>query len=121
MSDAKQILVIDDDPDTIDFCRTVLQSKGYGVLAATDGASGAEMARREAPDLIILDIMLERQDTGLKLAHELGRTAPVILFSNIASALDQVFDTGTLQIQGMVNKPVKPDALLEKVRRAIGP
>lgn len=120
MADAKQVLVIDDDPDIIDFCRTVLEAEGYEVLAAADGAAGADLARKELPDAIILDIMMERQDTGLKLAETLGRETPVILLSNIATALDQVFDTDNLPIKGIVNKPIKPDALLERVRQLVG-
>jgi len=55
---AKRILVIDDDPVTVHWLRARLKAGGYDVLVACDGVSGLDMARKEIPDLITLDIMM---------------------------------------------------------------
>jgi len=53
-----KILIIDDDPDIVKLLRFKLSQEGYKVIAAVDAYNGIQSARREKPDLIILDIML---------------------------------------------------------------
>jgi DNA-binding response OmpR family regulator len=55
---SKRILVIEDDPDIIEICCDYLKAAGYDVLSANDGVTGLAAARREKPDLVVLDLML---------------------------------------------------------------
>ena len=55
---SKKILVIDDDPGITKMISERLKANGYGVLTSTDASEGLEMAFTEAPDLIILDVMM---------------------------------------------------------------
>ena len=50
-----RILVIDDEPDIVDFLTTLFRDHGFETLSAYDGEAGMELARRHAPDLITLD------------------------------------------------------------------
>jgi len=57
-----KVLVVDDDPVMLVACQQLFLGAGYQVLGATDGLSGLEMARKERPDLVLLDLMLPKLD-----------------------------------------------------------
>jgi CheY-like chemotaxis protein len=59
-----KIAVINDDPDFIDFVCTVLQDEGYETATAHKGGETVELARRETPDVILMDIVMEAWDSG---------------------------------------------------------
>ncbi|HMF19170.1 MAG TPA: response regulator, partial [Gemmataceae bacterium] len=67
MADSKTILLIDDDREIIIALRTVLESKGYRVLTATDGNSGLAVAERENPNLVLVDMMMPKKSGFLVL------------------------------------------------------
>jgi CheY-like chemotaxis protein len=119
MSDAKTILVIDDDPDVQSFCRNVLEADGYIVNAADTAAEGLRIAASRKPDLILLDVMMEESDSGFKAAEPLSKLCPIIMLTSIGDAATEVFDTSALPIKALLQKPVAPEALREKVRRAM--
>ena len=115
---SKKILVVDDDPDIQEFCRVVLESAGYQVVLAASGAEGEQVAAVERPDLVVLDIMMESPDAGFRLAAALAGIQPprpVLMLSSIADAADRVFDTSTLPISALVNKPITAKDLLRQV------
>ncbi len=117
---SKTILVIDDDPDILFFCKSLLEAEGYTVKTAISGAAGLEAAQAEKPDLIILDIMMEKINTGYKVAEELGREVPIIMFSSMLNPSDTAFDPETVPYRDVVSKPIAGATLLEKVRALIG-
>jgi DNA-binding response OmpR family regulator len=57
-SNAKRILLVDDDNEIVESMRLALESKGYKIMIARDGNQGLAMAEREDPDLLILDMMM---------------------------------------------------------------
>ncbi|NTV80087.1 MAG: response regulator, partial [Candidatus Aminicenantes bacterium] len=57
-----KILLVDDDPDFLEMHKAVLLNHGYEVLTAMSGREGLERVRAEMPDLIILDLMMEKHD-----------------------------------------------------------
>ena len=65
-----KILVVDDEPDILEFIRYNLQKEGFQVVTAKDGLEGLEMAKKENPHLIILDIMMPDMD-GIEVCREL--------------------------------------------------
>ena len=69
---SKTVLVIDDETQIVEICRDYLTAAGFAVLTAADGVQGLAVARRERPDLIVLDLMLPRMD-GLDVCRELRR------------------------------------------------
>ncbi len=123
MSDRKKILVVDDDPTILLVCRTVLESGGYQVFTASTASEGLRQAGTEGPDLVILDIMMEEVDSGFQAAQELQRTQPdlpILMLSSIAGASAQVFDTSSLPVKQLVDKPIQPDQLLRRVQLLLG-
>jgi two-component system OmpR family response regulator len=119
MSDTKRILVVDDDPDFRLTIETILKGVGYDVLTAFNGAEGEAMAAEHEPDLIVLDIMMEEVDAGLVVAERLGNQYPVVLLSSIADSTVKVFDADKLPVKGILQKPIRADALLQTVRKAL--
>lgn len=115
-----RVLVIDDEPDVLLLCRVNLEYAGHEVFEAGDGETGFEIACRERPDLIILDLMLPRQDgfSILDMLHREERTSdiPVILLTAKAGEKDQLrgWRNGA---DGYVTKPFSPVALIEAVGR----
>src|SRR5438128_75055 len=82
---ARKILVVDDEAVLVDTIAYNLEQAGYRVITAADGASALEAARSEAPDLVILDIMLPEMD-GLEVCRLLRReknteTTPILMLT----------------------------------------
>lgn len=84
---SKKILLIDDDPDTLNALEKKLISSGFEVIKAMDGQEGLDSALANHPDLIILDIVMPKMDgiTTLKKLREddWGRNVSVIILTNI--------------------------------------
>lgn len=115
-----RILVMDDDASVRDLCSVVLESEGFDVLLAPDAAQGIEAARRERPDLILLDVMMPNVD-GLDALQALKSSAetasiPVVMLT----ALDGVSDIALATMggaEGYVTKPFEPEHLISLMRR----
>jgi len=122
MTEKRRILVIDDDPDIHDFCRLVLENAGYAVQVAESGAEGRDAATSTPPDLVVLDVMMEQADSGFETAKWFAAShpgVPVLMLSSIADAADALFDTSTLAVADLVNKPIAPQDLVSKVERLL--
>lgn len=118
----RTILVVDDDVDICDFCTLVLTREGADVLCASAVEDGFRLAETRHPDLAVLDIIMEEADSGFKLATRLAEAfpnLPIIMLSSIAEVSSQVFDTSTLPIRELIEKPMKPDHFLKVVRRIL--
>jgi len=115
----RKVLVVDDDPDIVESLREVLESAGYVVQSTTEGHRAVGLAKSFKPDLIILDVMMEEPDAGFEIAKKLGGKTPIIMLTSIAGAAAQTFDTSQLPIRNLVDKPVAPDVLLQKVARLL--
>ena len=115
-----RVLVIDDEPDVLLLCRVNLEIAGHEVLEASDGETGLDLAQREAPDVIVLDVMLPNLD-GLSVLGELGidertRETPVILLTAKARVEDRIagWRAGCADY---VTKPFSPTLLPDVVVR----
>jgi DNA-binding response OmpR family regulator len=115
-----RILIVDDDPDVLETGRLVLEREGYEVLLASNRAEGMKMAAEEAPDLIILDVMMEVIDDGFVMARELrkrGDTVPIMMLTSIGAATGMKFpkDDVVMPVDEFEEKPLYPAELREKV------
>jgi DNA-binding response OmpR family regulator len=122
MGESKRILVVDDDSDIHDFCRLVLEREGYEVASAYSADEGRKSALAARPDLVVLDVMMEQADAGFEAAKWFAAElpeVPVLMMSSIADAADQLFDTSTLSLADLVNKPIAPGDLLRRVGRLL--
>ena len=117
----KTILVIEDEPDVLDFIQALLQDNGYDVVSAVDGEKGLAAARSHKPDLITLDISMPEK-SGVKLYRELKGdpdlgTVPVVMVTGVLSEFKQFISTRK-QVsppEGYVSKPIDKDLLLKTV------
>lgn len=118
----KRILVIDDEPDFVKLLQARLQIAGYEVQTAEDGIKGIQAARRDKPDVIILDVMMPGLD-GHMVCDMLKKSTltwsiPVIYLTARNSQSDELLalEKGA---KYYLTKPYNPDMLLEMVKSAI--
>jgi DNA-binding response OmpR family regulator len=110
------ILVVDDEPKVARLARDYLEKNGFRVLTAGDGQSALTIARREKPDLVILDLMLPQID-GREVCRILRRESdvPIIMLTALSEEIDQV--TGLeIGADDYITKPFSPRALVARVR-----
>src|SRR5512135_228844 len=89
---AKRILIVDDDPDFVEAVSVFLASNGYHVLRARNGPQALQLAESEHPDLILMDIMMEERTEGFFTIQQIRRNAtlqeiPIFVVSAIYTAL----------------------------------
>ncbi len=115
---SQKILVVDDESDILELLKYNLSKEGYEVKTATDGIKGLEIAKNFLPDMILLDIMMPKQD-GVETCR-LIREAPelqnvfVIFLTARSEEYSEVaaFDTGA---DDYITKPIKPRALVSRI------
>jgi DNA-binding response OmpR family regulator len=115
----RKILVVDDEPVLVETIAYNLEQAGYQVITAADGASALQAARREVPDLIILDIMLPEMD-GLEVCRQLRRenstaTTPIMMLTAKSDEIDKVVGL-EVGADDYVTKPFGRRELLARVR-----
>jgi DNA-binding response OmpR family regulator len=128
MSGKSRILIIDDDRDYADALRMVLENDGYEVDHALNAGDGRRLAKDGKPDLIILDVMMERHTDGFDLCKDLKnddecRTIPIIIVTSVTEKTGFKFSPETdgeyLPADDYISKPVAVTELLSRVRRLL--
>ena len=128
MNKPPNLLVIDDDPDFIALMKPVLESKGYRVEAAHNREEAMEKLERFRPDLILLDIMMEKLTDGFDICYKLKhdpemKKIPVLAVSSITEETGFKFSPATdgeyFEADDFVEKPVRPNILLERVDKLL--
>jgi two-component system response regulator MprA len=116
MEEKKKILVVDDDPEIISFLQKGLVMEGYAVDTAGSGAEALECFSQNAPDLVILDIMMPGID-GLEVSRQirLDSHVPILLLTAKGTIQDRVtgLDSGA---DDYLVKPFALDELLARIR-----
>ena len=124
----KKILVIDDDIDLVEIIRVTLENEGFVVIDAQNGERGFAKARDEAPDLILLDVMMGSVDEGFQVAYQLRgdeatREIPILMLTAVGDQtgfdFDPAKDREFLPVDEYLEKPVEPEVLLQTVERQI--
>lgn len=122
MTKPAKILLVDDDPVFVEATKIVLESK-YQVITAHDGGEGLEKARKQKPDLILLDVIMPAED-GFHVCKQLKQDPkladiPVIMLTSFAQHKGEtnipVSDGLELEAEGYLEKPISPEALLKQV------
>jgi two-component system alkaline phosphatase synthesis response regulator PhoP len=118
----KTILVVDDEKDLLELISYNLQRNGYEVLTAANGAVALEMAQRQVPDMVLLDLMLPGLD-GTEVARRMKadpRTAniPIIMLTAKAEETDVVVGL-TIGADDYVTKPFSPKVLLARMNTVL--
>jgi DNA-binding response OmpR family regulator len=119
----KKILIVEDEKDCLLTLAAELRSAGYKVVSASDAAMAIQMAVRETPDLILLDIGLPA-GSGIVVMERINAistiaTTPIIIVtaSDSAETKKQAFDNGAV---AYFQKPYELNKLLEAIQKEIG-
>jgi DNA-binding response OmpR family regulator len=121
--DKQRILLVEDEKDMVYAVTLQLEAAGYEVLTADDGQQGLKKARKERPDLIILDLMLPKMDgykvCGLLKADTRYHKIPIILFTARAQESDKKMGEEVCA-DAYITKPFDQKVLLCKIKELLG-
>ena len=126
---AKRLLIIDDDPDFVSGIKAILDTAGFEVAVAYDPKEGLKALQTEQYDLLLLDIMMGRGAEGVMIARKLRkdpklREMPVLIITGMREQIAFLFPGEPIhprfvEVDELVEKPVEPNLLLEKVNGLI--
>ena len=116
----KRILVVEDNETNLYLIKFMLEKSGYEVIEAKDGASGVELAVKEKPDLIIMDIQLPDID-GLEAtkrirASEADNEIPIIALTSYAMVGDREKALAA-GCTGYIQKPINPETFMAEIEK----
>lgn len=127
MNKTAEILIIDDDPDIVEALKITLESKSHRVRSAFDGKEGLKEVEKKKPDLIILDLLLPKED-GATLCRELKENPeysniPILVLTAMAEKMNIKVLSGPgkapLPADAYVDKPIQPNELLSRVKHLL--
>ena len=128
MNEPPEILVIDDDPNFVVAMKTILESKGYMVASACNREEAMKVLQERKPDLVLLDIMMERMTDGFDICYKLKhdpetKEIPVLAISSITEKTGFKFSPTTdgeyFEADDFMEKPVPPTVLLERIDKLL--
>ncbi len=129
MSEKKSILIIDDDKDYAEALRIVLANNGYDVDCALNIKEGRKAVEKNIPNLIILDVMMDKHTDGFEFCYNLKhdeecKKIPVLMVTAVTEKTGFKFSPETdgeyLQADDYVAKPIPVAELLSRVNKLIG-
>jgi CheY-like chemotaxis protein len=133
MEEAK-ILIVDDDPDIVEALKMTLEANHYKVYTAANGTEGLRQVKTVTPDLIILDVMMDTITEGFQVSYQLRNQdpkseyakysqIPILMLTAIVERKHMKFSTKAdgdfLPVDDFVEKPIRPQVLLEKVKKLL--
>ncbi len=123
--ETKKILLVDDDRDILEAMQVTLEPLGQQMFVARDGNEALEVAQRELPDVIVLDLMLPKRG-GFLVLQKLkgspkakGRKPFVVMITGNEGQRHKIF-AQSLGVDDYLNKPFRMDRLTEIVKRFLG-
>lgn len=123
-----RILLVDDDPDFLETNKAMLEDHGYSVLTAESGREGLDTVRAMMPDLIVLDLMMEKHDSGFSFSQRINndplfKGIPIVMVSAVAQTTGYRFskaeDGYWMKVDEFLDKPVEPDVLLKRIEKLL--
>lgn len=125
MDTQKKLLIIDDDPDYVEGIKAILEKANYDVDVAYNPKDGIQALQTGAYDMLLLDIMMGRGAEGVMVARKIRkdpklRNIPTLIITGIREQIAFLFPgqpvhPGFLPVDELLEKPVEPSLLLEKV------
>lgn len=118
MKQRPKILLVDDDVDLVTVMRGALESKAYDVVVAYNGQEGLEKAKKDKPDVVVLDILMPVAD-GFVFADQFRKDPllakiPVLALTSFSESMGQPFP---FEVSEYIMKPIKPKDLVAKVEQ----
>jgi two-component system OmpR family response regulator len=125
MNAQKKLIIIDDDPDFVSGIKSILEKAEYQVDAAYNPKDGFQALQTGQYDLLLLDIMMGRGAEGIALARKISkdsklRKMPVLIITSVREQIaflfpGQAVHPNFVDVDELLEKPVEPKLLLEKV------
>ena len=122
----KKILVVDDEPDLLNFLGAFLEDNGFDVLFASNGRECLEKAKKEQPDLITLDITMP-EESGVRAfrniqENERTKDIPIVIITGVQAEFKHFIHTRKVvkPPAAYLEKPVNTSGLLEKIKEILG-
>jgi CheY-like chemotaxis protein len=130
MSNQKKILIIDDNVDYADSIKTIVESGSYRAEVANSSKQAVEKLEKETPDLIILDVLLQKGAEGIVLSRKFKKDpklkqVPIIMLTSMTKQTGFKFvsqdprHSHFLPVEEFVEKPVAPKDLLAKIEKLL--
>ena len=117
--ESHKILLVDDEPDILEFLSYNLKKEGYNVITANSGIDAIELAKKEKPELIILDVMMPEMD-GMEVCKELRKIPSLknVMITFLTARNEEYsqisgFDSGS---DDYITKPIKPNVFVSRVK-----
>jgi len=132
--DKPKIRIINDDLDGVELIRITLETNNYDVFSAGTGTEGLKLVKEIHPDLIILDVMMDTATEGFQVSYQLRSKdpkseyrefsqTPIIMTTGISQKMHMKFspqqDGDYLPVDEYLEKPVRVDPLLEKIKKLL--
>lgn len=124
----KSILLVDDDVDLLTQMAFQLRKLGFEVIEADSESAAETVLEGRRPDLAIVDLMMEHEDSGFILSHHIKRRyrdTPVVVVTAVTSELGLSFDAATaeerswIRADALLNKPVRFEQLEREIARLL--
>jgi CheY-like chemotaxis protein len=116
------VLMVDDDKGLVEAYRLVVTQHGHEVVAAYSAEEARQLLERDQPDVIVLDVMMERMDSGFDLAREINQKypkLPVLMLTSVNQVVPASMhfepEETWLPVGKFIEKPVEPDVLVEEI------
>lgn len=124
------MLFIDDDPDFLMAQKAFFESRGHTVAVAEGSEEALSYLAANVPDIIFLDLMMERYDSGFRLAYEIRKDerldrTPIVMLSGVAATTGQRFDHESdglrtwSRLDRFIDKPATGKQLLDVARELL--
>ena len=126
MSERKTVMVIDDDPDIVEYVSSIL-APYYDIRTGCSGCECLQLVESSRPDIILLDVIMSHLSDGLDCLRKLKdspqtRQIPVVMMTSVNEVYDyrSQVEASFFDHDRWLEKPVKPDMLLKTVREIAG-
>jgi two-component system response regulator VicR len=117
----KKIMVVDDEPDTVDLVKLVLETEGFDVTTAYSGDECLKKLNEEKPDAVLLDIMMPDMDGWevFKKIREKYKNLPVAMLTVRNQDIDKILGLHVLKADDYITKPFGRKELVERVKKMV--
>jgi two-component system response regulator VicR len=120
----KKIMIVDDEPDTVDLVKLVLETEGYETVVAYSGPEALNTIEVNKPDMILLDIMMPEMDgwTVRKqiVENEETKNIPIVMLTAKAQVIDKMIGMHVVGVADYIVKPFGYRQLLDGVKKVLG-
>ncbi len=118
----KKVMIVDDEPDTLELVKLVLDSGGFKTLLATSGKEALNQIDASKPDLVLLDVMMPDMDGWdvFRKIKEKDSKIPIAILTAKAQNLDKFLGLYVLKADGYITKPFGKNELIDKVKKLTG-